>query len=224
MTMTRILTTAAAAAVALLLAACVIAPGPAPSTPDGLRQVKSARVDSLYVAPGLSLARYGRVQIDVVDVAFKQDWQARHPDVSADEVAMIRHGAASVFRTEFTRELEKGGYAVVESPGPDVLRVTASIVDLDIVSGGSADPGDRQYIVSTADMSLVSELRDSQSGAMLARVADRKRGRNQGNLQLSGQAAQTADARAAFATWAGYLREALDDARKPEATTEQGKP
>jgi hypothetical protein len=222
--MSRILASATPAALALLLAACVIAPGPAPSTPDGLRQVKSARVDSLYVAPGLSLARYGRVQIDVVDVAFRQDWQTRHPEVSADEVAMIRHGAASVFRTEFARELEKGGYAIVESPGADVLRVTASIVDLDIVSGGSSDPANRQYIVSTSDMSLVSELRDSQSGAMLARVADRKRGRNQGNLQLTGQAAQAADARAAFATWAGYLREALDDARKAAAATLQGKP
>ena len=50
---------------------------------------------------------------------------------------------------------------------------------------------------------------------MLARVADKRQGRNQGNLQLSGQAAQTADARAAFALWAGYLREALDEARKP---------
>jgi hypothetical protein len=102
------------------------------------------------------------------------------------------------------------------------LRVTASIVDLDIVSGPSADPASARYLVSTADMSLVSELRDSQSGAMLARAADRKRGRNQGNLQLSGQAAQTADARAAFATWAGYLREALDDARKAEVAGKQG--
>jgi hypothetical protein len=64
-------------------------------------------------------------------------------------------------------------------------------------------------------MSLVAELRDSQSGAVLARVADRKKGHNQGNLQLAGQAAQTADARAAFAAWAGYLCAALDAAREP---------
>ena len=206
----------------IALSACVIAPGPAPSTPDGLMQVKSSRVDSLYVAPGQSLARYRRVQIDSVDVAFKHDWQARHPEVSADDVSMIRHGAASMFRAEFTRELEKGGYAVVESPGADVLRVTASVVDLDIVAGASADPASQQYMVSTADLSLVAELRDSQGGAMLARVADRKRGRNQGNLQLSGQSAQTAEARAAFATWAGYLREALDGARAAEAAKAQG--
>jgi hypothetical protein len=212
---------ALAVSLSMVLTACVIAPGPAPSTPDGLVQVQSSRVDSLYVAPGQTLARYRRVQIDSVDVAFKHDWQTRHPEVSADDVAMIRHGAASVFRAEFTRELEKGGYAVVEAPGADVLRVTASVVDLDIVAGASADPASRQYMVSTADMSLVSELRDSQSGAMLARVADRKRGRNQGNLQLSGQAAQTAEARTAFTTWAGYLREALDGARAAEAAKAQ---
>ena len=89
---------------------------------------------------------------------------------------------------------------------PDVLRVTASIVDLDFVrranAGGRRDG--RQYIVSTADMSLVAELRDSQSGAMLARVADRKRGRITGNLQVADQVAHsTAEARAAFTTWAG---------------------
>ena len=116
---------------------------------------------------------------------------------------------------EFPLALAKGGDTGVNTPGGDVLRVNASVVDLDVVAAaGESDTGPG-YIVSTADMSLVAELRDSQSGAMLARVADKRQGRNQGNLQLSGQAAQTADARAAFALWAGYLREALDEARKP---------
>jgi hypothetical protein len=212
--MARTIQAAIATCLSLALAACVIAPGPADQTPDGLAKVQSTRTDSLYVAPGTSLARYRRVLLDNVDVAFKPDWQARHPEVSAEEVAMIRHGAASVFREEFATELAKGGYSMANAPGPDVLRVAASVVDLDIVSGGAADPAAAQYMVSVADMSLVSELRDSQSGAMLARVADKTRGRKQGNLKLSGQAAQTAEARAAFTMWAGYLREALDDARK----------
>jgi hypothetical protein len=202
------------AAASVSLAACVIAPGPPDRTPDGLQKVLSTRVDSLYVAPGASLARYGKVLLDTVDVAFKPDWQARHPEVSVDEIAMIRHGAASVFREQFASELARGGYVIASGAAPDVLRVTASMVDLDIVSGGGADPASPQFMVSTGDMSLVGELRDSQSGAVLARIADRTRGRSQGNLKLSGQAAQTAEARAAFTQWAGYLREALDDARQ----------
>jgi hypothetical protein len=200
---------------AALLAGCVIAPGPAERTPDGLVRRQSSRVDSLFTAPGVSLAKYRRVMFDNLDVAFKPDWQARNPQVPLDDVGAIRHGAASLFREEFAQALAKGGYAVVNAPGADVLRVNASVVDLDVVSSAGADAASHSYLVSAADMSLVAELRDSQSGAMLARVADRRQGRNQGNLQLAGQAAQTADARAAFAAWAGYLREALDEARKP---------
>jgi Protein of unknown function (DUF3313) len=196
------------------LAGCVIAPGPAERTPDGLVRRQSTRVDSLYAAPGVSLAKYRRVMFDNLDVGFKPDWQARNPQVPVDDITAVRHGAVSMFREEFAQALAKGGYTVANAPAADVLRVNASVVDLDVVSAAAGDTGPG-YIVSTADMSLVAELRDSQSGAMLARVADRRQGRNQGNLQLSGQAAQTADARAAFAAWAGYLREALDEARKP---------
>ena len=56
-------------------------------------------------------------------------------------------------------------------------------------------------------------------GVLTARIADKTRGRSQGDLRLSGQAAQTAEARAAFTMWAGYLREALDDARKAARNT-----
>jgi hypothetical protein len=199
------------------LTGCVIAPGPAERTPDGLVRRQSTRVDSLYAAPGVSLAKYRRVMLDNLDVGFKPDWQARNPQVPVEDITAVRHGALSMFREEFAQALAKGGYVVVSAPAPDVLRVNASVVDLDVVAATTASDTGPGYLVSAADMSLVAELRDSQSGAMLARVADRRQGRNQGNLQLSGQAAQSADARAAFAAWAGYLREALDDARKPPA-------
>jgi len=200
----------------LALAACVVAPGGTPdNTPDGLVRVQSKRVDSLYIAPGMSLSRYRRVMFDSVDVAFKANWQVNNPNIPPDDIANIRYGAASVFRTVFAEELQKGGYAIAEAPAPDVLRVKASIVDLGIVGGSTAGTEEtgHAYIVSTEDMSLIAELRDSQSGANLARVADRKRGRNQGNLQMANQATQTTEAKAAFAMWASYLREALDAAR-----------
>jgi hypothetical protein len=219
--MIRTLQNACFAALSVLLAACVISPGPPDSTPDGLRKVMSTRVDSLYVAPGVSLARYHQVLLDKVDVAFKPDWQARHPEVTPQEIEMIRHGAASVFREQFSNELARGGYSIASGPAADVLRVSASVVDLDITSSGGADPASRHFMVTTGNMSLVGELRDSQSGAMLARVADKTRGRNQGDLKMSGQSAQTAEARAAFAAWGTYLREALDDARKAAIAAEQ---
>jgi len=199
----------------LLITGCVIAPKNPENSPDGLVRVQSKNVDSLFIMPGMSLSKYRRVMFDRVDVAFKADWQASHPNIPPGDIENIRYGAASVFRTEFAQQLEKGGYVISETPGPDVLRVSASIVDLGIVGGSTAGTEERghSYIVSTADMSLVAELRDSQSGAALARAIDRKRGRQYGNLQVADQASNTAEARQAFALWAGYLREALDAAR-----------
>lgn len=210
--MQRFLDSILSASLVLALSACVIAPDAPVTTPDGLVKRRDSRVDSVYAAPGASLARYRRVWLDTVEVSFKQDWQARNPGVSADEVAMIRHGATSIFRGEFAAELQKGGYTLAQAAGDDVLRVSASIVDLDFVTSGAAAAG---YLVTASDMSLLADLRDSQSGAMLARVADRSRGRNVGNLQVADQATYSAEARAAITHWATLLRESLDAARQP---------
>ena len=195
---------------ALLLNACVIAPSAGPTTPDGLQKRANSRVDSVYAAPGASLARYRRVMIDELDVAFKADWQQRRPEISGLEIGDIRTLAASLFRAAFSAELEKGGYAIVSAPAPDVLRVNAAVVDVDFVpaSAAAASVGGK-YIVSTADISLVAELRDSTS------VVDRNRGRNVGNLEMASEQSTSKEALQAFTTWAGLLREAMDSAREP---------
>jgi hypothetical protein len=201
---------------ALLLGGCVIAPSAGPTTPDGLQKRANSRVDSVYAAPGASLARYRRVMLDELDVAFKADWQQRHTDISPTEIGDIRTLGAALFRAAFSAELEKGGYAVVDKPAPDVLRVKATVVDVDFASASAAAASVAgKYIVSTADVSLVAELRDSASGAVLARVIDKNRGRNVGNLEMSTEQSTSKEALQAFTTWAGLLREALDSAREP---------
>ncbi len=214
--MFRSKTLAIAAGLAVMLNACVIAPSAGPTTPDGLQKRADSRVDSVYAAPGASLARYRRVMLDELDVAFKADWQQRRPEISAAEIGDIRTLAASLFRAAFSAELEKGGYAMVSAVGPDVLRVKAAVVDVDFApaSAAAASVGGK-YIVSTADISLVAELRDSTSGAMLARVVDRNRGRSVGNLEMASEQSTSKDALQAFTTWAGLLREAMDSAREP---------
>jgi hypothetical protein len=209
-------TLAIAAGLAVMLSACVIAPSAGPTTPDGLQKRSNTRVDSVYAAPGASLARYRQVMLDELDVAFKADWQQRRPEISGLEIGDIRTLAASFFRAAFSAELEKGGYAIVSAAGPDVLRVKAAVVDVDFVpaSAAAASVGGK-YIVSTADISLVAELRDSTSGAMLARVIDRNRGRSVGNLEMASEQSTSKEALQAFTTWASLLREAMDSAREP---------
>ena len=67
------------------------------------------------------------------------------------------------------------GYPLTTQPGADVLRVTASITELDVAATPGTAGTQRMFIVSPSDLTLTLELRDSQSGALLARAIDRRK-------------------------------------------------
>jgi hypothetical protein len=181
---------------------------------DGLVRVTRPQVDTLFVAPGMSLDKYRKVMIDDVEVTFRSGWQTQ-PGVTADDIARIRQRAADGFRAVFASELEdKGGYPVVEQAGPDVLRVDAAVLNL-IVTAPTSPSADAQrtFNVSASDMTLRAELHDSQSGTLLARALDHSMGRETGDLRVLSQAGNVNEGAHAFELWASLLRNALDAAR-----------
>ena len=102
---------------------------------------------------------------------------------------------------------------ITTQPGPDVLRISASITELD-VRGHAGHRRHPTHVRGLAcDLTLLMELRDSQSGALLVRAIDKEKGRASGNLQVEGAVANSAEARRALEMWAGLLRAALDAAR-----------
>ena len=197
------------------LPACVVnAPPVAERTPDGLVRVQGKQVDTVYAVPGVSLAPYKRVMLDSVDLAFKLDWQKRHPEVSDSDVTRIRSQGSAVFYEIFSAALTKGnGYPLVSQPAPDVLRVTASITELDVGSTLDSAGNKRNYVVDPSALTLSMELRDSTTGALLVRAIDKEKGRAVGNLQVVDAVSNSAEARRALEMWAGLLRSALDRAR-----------
>jgi len=198
-----------------LLSGCVVnAPPVAERTPDGLVRVQSGQADSVYRAPGASLASYTRVILDPVNLAFKLDWQKRNPDVTASDVTRIRSQGTAIFNEIFSSALTmQHGYPVTTQPGSDVLRISASITELDVSAAPGTAGAQRMFIVSPSDLTLTLELRDSQSGALLARAIDKEKGRSFGNLKVEGSIENSAEARRALEMWAGLLRAALDNAR-----------
>ena len=182
---------------------------------DGLKLVTSKNVGLLYIREGATLAAYRRVMLDPVQVAFDKRWSKDRREVDADERERIRNDLAEEFREVFTAELqESGGYEIVTDAAPDVLRVTAAIVDLYVTAPDTGAPGiTKSYTVSAGRMTLIAELRDTESGAILARVADRKEAANSTHFQWTTRASNTADARRILKSWAGALRKGLDSAR-----------
>jgi hypothetical protein len=185
---------------------------------DGLEEVKSKDLDMLFVQPGATLGPYKKVWLDPVEVAFHRSWNPDRRRVNAKERERIRGEIADKFQAIFTEELQqKGGYDVVSAAGPDVLRVSAAVINLYITAPDTMDAGRSQtYITSPGEMTLVAELRDSESGAILARVADRRVGRNTGMLYWATRVSNATEARRIMRIWADVLRRGLDSARQAE--------
>jgi len=154
------------------------------------------------------------VMLDSVELAFKADWQARHPEVTVSDITRIRSQGAGVFYEIFSAALTRQhGYPITTQPGPDVLRISATISELDFATTPGSAGAQHMYLVSPADMTLLMELRDSQSGALLVRAVDKEKGRTSGNLSVEDAVSNSAEARRALEMWAGLLRAALDAAR-----------
>jgi Protein of unknown function (DUF3313) len=178
-------------------------------TADGLERVKVKGVDAVYRTPGISLSGYARVRIEPVDVAFRKDFEP-----GAKELEPLRERTGILVREEFSRELERGGYKVTEESGPDVLEVRARIADLYVNAPDTMEAGrSYSFTMNAGEMTLVLELRDSETGQVLARAFDRREARETGQLNWTTSVSNEADARDIARRWARILHQRLDAAR-----------
>lgn len=185
---------------------------------EGLQKTKVKGIDLAYARPGASLAAYKRVMIDPVDVQFDPSWDPVRTGsllkLSSEEREKIRTGVATIVHDEFVKALQaKSTYQIATEPGPDVLRVKASIVNLYVNAPDSAGASRSRTLVSSAGrMTLQSALSDAASGQLLALVVDRRDASNGSRMQLSSSVLDEGEAQAVAADWARILRKALDNA------------
>jgi hypothetical protein len=185
---------------------------------DGLEKIKVKDIDLAYARPGATLAAYKSVMLEPVDVSFHKDWDPSRTGsrlkLSKDERENIRTGVAKVVYDEFAKTLQsKGAYTMAKDAAPDVLRVKVKILNLYVNAPDTMTAGrSRTFTVSAGEMTMFMELYDSETGAVLARVVDRREGRNTGQWQMSGSVVNVGEAQAIASTWARILKNALDKA------------
>jgi len=214
----------AAVVVTLGVAGVATAKEPTPDSWDGMPRVKRAGLDAVYVRQGASLAKYKKVMLDPVEVSFDKNWDPNRRQTGSNiyggegrvDAEAIRVDLGKLARKVTERELgRKNGFPLVDSVGEDVLRVHARIVDLFINAPDSMTPGVRNYVVSAGEMTLVADLYDSQTNALIGHVIDRERGQENGpfDLQIANRVTNTAEADRILSMWALRLRKALENAR-----------
>ncbi len=221
-------------AIAGVLAGCATTPPPptiqagpdAEVTVDGLHRVDNSLVALAYMKPDMDLRGYTALMLDPVSVAYQKDPQGRRrsglvgggsPNFALSPSQM--ENLASWFQEAVVEAFAgDGGYRIVDTPGPDVLRITAELLNLIVRIPTQASVGrGRTFVSSYGEVTLVVEVRDSESGEILARAADRMDPtRNTGNLVEVSTTFVRSDVRRLFGYWARIMRERLDDLREVE--------
>lgn len=189
-------------------------------TEDGLHLLKNTEAEAVYLKPGASLNQYIKVKILDTFVQFKKGYERDYNlnevglegRVTDKDMAAIKTKLAAEFKKEFTKELNKKGYAVVDETGPEVLLLRPAIINLDVTAPGLRRSGFNTTVVNSAgQMTLYLELYDSVSSALLARVIDPQADRMGG---VANSVTNKADADQILRRWADLLSQHLGDVKQ----------
>ena len=194
---------------------------------DGLYRVNNSVMALAYMKPDIDLRGYTALMIDPVTVAYQKDPQGRRRAVgvgagssnfalSSSQMEDLK----SWFQEAVVEALTSDdGYRIVDTPGPDVLRITAELLDLIVRIPTQASAGrNRTFVSSYGEVTLVVEVRDSESGEILARAADRRNptGSTVRDLVEVSPVFVRSDTQRLFQYWAENMRDRLDELRAVE--------
>jgi hypothetical protein len=214
----------AAALLVVVAVGCATAPpgvdtGGEP-THDGLYAVKNSRADEAWARPGFDLSRYDKIMLEDAGIEYRPGGDSSRTTVARSRSAgpyevtqEQKSRLESVLMQAFHQELGRSEvFEIVNEPGPEVLLVRGSL--LDVVSNVPPEPVGVTdiYLTSVGEASLVIELRDSVTNAILARAVDRRAAeRPGGNLFESNRVTNTTEVRRLAQTWASVLRVRLEE-------------
>jgi hypothetical protein len=191
----------------------------APESWDGLIQVKPKRMDAAYLMPGADFRPYTKLMIDPTEVAFQKDWQKRINDnrglsdrVDDQDAQEILAAARANFDDVFAEAFAKAGYTIVKEPAPDVLRISTAVVDLYINAPDTMSAGrSYSFTAEAGEATLVLEVRDSMTNALMGRVLDRRETQGGPGMQRATRATNQSEFRALFRQWASTAAKGLEE-------------
>ncbi len=216
---------------AICLAGCAgmrTTPIDEPSTLEGLQRIQVGGIDAVYRRPNADFSQYRRILLRDPDVTFTRGWERQQNSATRSwtqaDSDRVRRDLQTLFAQVMKRELEeRGGYEIVTEPGPDVLEVRPSIVDLYIAAPDTSKTEVgivRRYTTDAGRMTLIAELRDSLSGEVLARAYDKKQATQTPQWEWTTSITNAQKARNAIASWAATLRQGLDQARATSSSNQ----
>lgn len=215
-------------AASVLFAGCSSTPefqsGPdAEVTHDGLTRVDKTVMDAVWARTDIDVSNYNKIMLVGVGVEYrpvKGGYSGRPGSSissrsSQSEFQLDDKTKALVeeeIKAAFVEELGKSSsYEIVSEAGPDVLTVVVGL--LDVVSLVPPETVGRStiYLDRVGEATLVLELRDSESNAILLRAVDRRAAQQPGGAMVeSTRATNRMEVRRLGRKWANIIRSGLE--------------
>jgi hypothetical protein len=185
---------------------------------DGLYPVVGGRMDAAWARPDFSVEPYSKVILNGVGVEYRPgcakptSMRRTSSTECFDPTPDQRARFEELMAEAFTEEMARGEhYEIVTEPGPDVLLITGGLLDVvsfippDIVGRGDI------FLSRVGEATIVLELRDSVTGAILVRAVDRRAAEDAAGMGTrSNRVTNSAEFRRLARAWARILREGLD--------------
>lgn len=184
---------------------------------DGLHKVDNSGAGMAWARPDFDISGYTKIWLVGAGIEYRQvKDRGRMAMRSGSGPYFIDDKSRAKFEKNvtdvFAEELAKTKrFELVDGPGPDVLMVRGGL--LDVISYVPPETVGRSevYLRSVGEATLVLELRDSETGTILARSIERRAAESAGgSLQFSSTVSNSAEARRLIRRWAMQLRGALD--------------
>lgn len=213
-----------AAAAMLLAAGCAVSDltidtsDEAEVTYDGLYPVDGGTADAAWARPGADISKYSKIMLQGVGIEYRPGgksgrlYHARRSDDHYEMSDKQKARLEELLHEYFLKELgESEKFTIVQEAGPDVLLIRGGL--LDVVSFVPPEPLGREeiFLSRVGEATLVLDIRDSVSGAIIARAVDRRAAGDSANgLTRSNRVMNTAEVRQMIRAWAKLLRVRLD--------------
>ena len=206
--------------VLVLAAAVATGCGPQPTQPkpidevniEGLQQVPARNFEVAFVRPGVTFADYTKLMVDELELAFRTpDREQNQFPLGEDQKTRFRAGMATAFGEELGK-LEN--VEVVTEPGPDVLALRVRVQDIVARAPGRRVGGGGRAgfaLETVGEMTLVLELRDSQSNEVLVRSFDRQAVEGAAMVSGDGVVSTWEGVERVVGRWASRTREGLEN-------------
>ncbi len=178
---------------------------------EGLETVSVRRWDVGQVRPGADFSVYSAVMLDTPRLAFRTPDRSKGQfPLSQEQKDAFRDLVGEVFESELATMTSP---RFVSKPGPDVLELNVRLRDITAtVPPRSISPAGRAAIALQAvgEITIVLELRDSESGEILARVVDQRAVEGVAIARDGGLVTRWDDVEQLCRRWASITRHGLE--------------